>query len=297
MTERITLTTDAAAMFLSWLETDDQALLRKLMDHPGYMAVADHSRTWGSEVTSSAIIDAVAGRPSLMYGLGSVRENASAVAGAIAHVESHRNGIVDLVYNSLARLFPEDLAYPVGLHCIVGYDWGIGLHGSVAINLNSRLYLDDLREIGYMLIHEATHVAYERAHGPMGPGEMREPGGLCRLVYTLVQNEGLAVYSALRARVEGNCLENKDYRFLLDPASLAEKTATLKALLRELTDEYPGDEAVGSIFDRLSRDRLSYVVGCSAFMNLEKQGGLAVVREAALWTPERFVTAAVLVLP
>ena len=204
MTAKIALTTDAASMFLSWLEHPEEGLLGRLLEHPGYRAVQ----------------------------------------GAIDYVERNRSGIIDLVAGSLARLFAKDVAFPVGMHCVVGYDWGIGLHGKAAVNLGSRLYLDDLREIGYMLVHESTHVAYERAHGPMNPQGLEQPGGLRHLVHTLVQNEGLAVY--------------------------------------------PGEEAAGRIFDRLSRERLSYVVGCSAFVNLERKGGLALVREAALWTPEEW---------
>ena len=127
-----------------------------------------------------------------MYGLGGVRDNASRIREAAHYVEASRNRITDLLATSVTRIFPADLVFPVGLHCIVGYDWGIGLAGRVAINLNSNLYLDNLREIDYMLIHEATHVAHERAHGPMGPEVLGSPGGLRRLVCSLVQNEGLA---------------------------------------------------------------------------------------------------------
>ncbi len=112
----------------------------------------------------------------------------------------------------------------------------------------------------------------------------------CRFhVHTLVQNEGLAVYSPLQPRVQGKCLENQDYRFLLDPSALRKKTADLRSLLSRLPEEHPGDDAAGLIFDQLSGNRLSYVVGCSAFVHLEKMGGLPMVRQAALWRPEEFV--------
>jgi hypothetical protein len=287
--EMIALTTDAAATFLSWLDTRDSGLLQKALEHPGYRAVEEHSRTWGTAITAAHVIAALEGRPSPMYGLKDVGENVDAIRGAALYVEANRDAITGLVRTSLNRLFSPELAYPVGLHCIVGYDWGIGLGGNVAVNLNSRLYLDDLREIGYMLIHEAAHVAYERFHGPMSPVGLERAGGLRHLAATLVQNEGLAVYSALHARTEGGCLGNQDYRFLLNPIALSGKTAALCELLAGIPAEYPGEEAAGRVFNSLSRDRLSYVVGCSAFANLEKEGGLGLVQEAALWTPEEFV--------
>lgn len=288
MTARITLTTDSASSFLTWLDSADDHLLVGLMDHQGYRAVIEHSVTWNREISADDIAEAVKGHPSPMYGLAAVREHAEAIRSAIGYVEGNRGRIVAMVGHSLERVFASELAYPVELHCIVGYDWGIGLGGRVAINLNSRLYLDDHREIDYMLLHEATHVAYERAHGPMSPKEMKQPGGLRRLVQALVQNEGLAVYLPLQPRIQGKCLENQDYRFLFDPSALRKKTADLKALMHGLPENYPGDDAVGQTFDRLSGERLSYVVGCSAFVHLERVGGLPLVQQAALWHPEEF---------
>lgn len=269
VTTRTTLTTDGASMFLAWLETGDERTLERLMEHPGYRAVAEHSSTWSSTIGVAEVKDALAGRPSPMYGLNEVKANTEAIRAAIGYIEESRGAIIALVEDSLSRLFPPDLAYPVELHCIVGYDWGIGLSGRVTVNLNSRLYLDNHREIGYMLVHEAAHVAYERAHGAMSPGWMHQPGGFRRLVHTLIQNEGLAVYSPLQARIEGDCLENQDYRFLMDPSALREKTYALKDLLLGLPQDYPGDDAAGVVLDRLSKERLSYVVGCSGFQYLE----------------------------
>lgn len=297
MNAKIAIETGGAAMFLSWLESGDEGLLAAVMRHPGYLVVAQHSHTWSSPITLQNVRDAVAGHSSPVYGLARVRENVSAIREAIGYVQANREDIVNLVNSSLLRLFAPEFAYPVEMHCIVGYDWGIGLNGRVAINLNSRLYLDDHREIGYMLVHEATHVAYERVHGPMSPEWMRQPGGLRRLACTLVQNEGLAVYSPLKARIEGKCLDNRDYRLLLDPAELQESTRALRSLLAGLPDEYPGEDAVGQVFHRLSGERLSYVGGCSAFVELEKQGGLPLVREAIRWDPEAFVARAITSLP
>ncbi len=288
MVPDITLTTDAVFGFLSWLESGDEEALAKLLKHPGYRAVIEHSRAWGSEVTVKGVEDAVAGLPSPMYGLKGVRDNVSAIRRAAQFVDANSESVVASVKESLGRIFSPELSYPVGLHCIVGYDWGIGRQGKVAVNLNSRLYLDDFREIGYFLIHEAAHVAYERAHRPMGPEVLERDGGLRDLVYMLVQNEGLAVYSALHARAAGSCLDNQDYRFLLDPAALASKSASLGELIAGLPVGISSGDEIGKTLDRLSGERLSYVVGCAAFVELERRGGLEFVRGAALWDPDKF---------
>ena len=288
MTRQITLTTEAASRFLSWLDDPHEDPLGLLLDHPGYRAVVRHSGTWGRAITARDVALAAFDLPSPMYGLSAVRENAAAIRGAIEYVESNRTAILSLVEECLAQLFSEDVAYPLGLHCVVGYDWGIGLDGNVAVNLNSRLYLEDLREVGFMMVHEATHVAYERIHGPMGPSGIKDPGGFRHLVYTLIHNEGLAVYSALSARSSADCLGNRDYRLLLDPAARDRIEGELRRILGELGSSYPGDTKAEEILDLLSSQRLSYVAGCSAFMRLEAEGGLELVRQAIQWTPEEF---------
>lgn len=287
---QVPITTDAATAFLTWLESasDDEGLLGTLMGHPGYRTVAAHSAVFGdSPVTREDFLLARSGKPSRLYGMSRVRENIPAIRRAITYVEERRSGIRDLVDASLRRVFSVDEIYPLEIHCVVGYDMGVGLQGSVAINLNTPLYLNDPCEIGYMLVHEATHVAYERVHGPSSVHGLERPGAFRRLVLMLLQNEGLAVYTPLRARIAANCLDNPDYRFLLDPDTLSQKTEALRDLITGLGDDYPGDKA-DAILSRLSRERLSYVVGCAAFVKLEEEGGDALVREAARWTPERF---------
>lgn len=38
VTRQVTLTTDGASVFLSWLEAGDEKTLERLMEHPGYRA-------------------------------------------------------------------------------------------------------------------------------------------------------------------------------------------------------------------------------------------------------------------
>ena len=286
----LTLTTDAAKGFLDWMRHPEQVGLDQLLRHPGYQAVLRHSQTLSfATVRAEDFWQAVNGQPSNLYGLRDVRDNACDIERLAAYVERHHTRLVRLVAGTLQQLFVTTCWQNTGLHCIVGYDVGIGLQGQVAINLNSEKYLADPKEIDFFLIHEATHVAYERLHGPMYLDWLTQPGGLRKLVYTLVQNEGLAVYAALAPRRQAGQLAEKDYLPLQQPALLAEKIKSLSEVLQMLQADQPTEAVVGEVLNRLSDERLSYVVGCYLFQEIEKRGGMAAVREAVKLPAQEFI--------
>jgi hypothetical protein len=189
----------------------------------------------------------------------------------------------------LAAVFTPVKWNDIGLHCIVGYDIGIGLGGRVAVNLNAAKYLDNPRELVYFLAHEAAHVAYERIHGRFGLGDLAAPGALKRIACLLIHTEGVSVYVPLATRLREGQVADRDYQALLDPVALGGKIQALRDLCAGLTDEYPGDAAAGTVFERLSGERLSYVVGCEVLRRIEARNGNAGVRAALLMDPVDFV--------
>lgn len=286
----LTLTTDAAKGFLDWMRTPTPAGLDQLLKHPGYQAVLRHSQTLSfAAVRAEDFWQATNGQPSNLYGLRDVRDHACDIERLAAYVERNHTRLIRLVAGALQQLFVTTCWQNTGLHCIVGYDMGIGLQGQVAINLNSQKYLADPKEIDFFLIHEATHVAYERLHGPMQLDWITQPGGLRKLVYTLVQNEGLAVYAALAPRRQAGQLAERDYAPLQQPALLAEKIKSLSEILKMLQTDRPSEAEVEEILNRLSDERLSYVVGCHLFQEIEKHGGMAAVREAVKMPAQKFI--------
>lgn len=286
----LTLTTDAARGFLDWMRHPEPAGLNLLLRHPGYQAVLEHSRALSfSPVREEDFGQALNGQPSNLYGLRNVQDNACDIERLVAYVERNRTRLVRLVAGALQRIFPTTCWQNTELHCIVGYDIGIGLQGRVAINLNSPKYLSDAKEIDFFLIHEATHVAYERLHGPMRLDWMTQLGGLRKLVCTLVQNEGLAVYSALAPREQAGQLAERDYLPLQQPTMLAGKIQSLWEVMQLLQSEVPSEAQVEEVLNRLSDERLSYVVGCYMFQEIERRGGLPAVRVASQLPAQEFV--------
>ncbi len=286
----LTLTTDAARGFLDWMRHPTEDGLSRLRQHPGYRAVARHSQTLSfAEVRAEDFWAALNEQPSNLYGLRRVREHACDIERLAAYAERNRTRLLRLVAGTLLQLLPITSWQNTGLHCIVGYDTGIGLQGQVAINLNSPKYLDDAQEIDFFLIHEAVHVAYERLHGPMHLEWFAQPGGLRKLVQTLIQNEGLAVYAALSPRRQAGHLQERDYLPLNQPAKLREKVKSLLELLQLLETDRPTEAQVEEVLGRLSDERLSYVVGCYLFQQIEQRNGLEAVREACLLPADEFI--------
>jgi hypothetical protein len=285
----LTLTTDAARSFLDLLRRPEQPALEQLLKHPGYQAVMRHSQTLSfAPVEVDDFRRAIDGLPSNFYGLRKVRENTCDIERLAAYVERNRTRLIRLVAGTLQQILPVASWQNTGMHCIVGYDTGIGLQGQVAINLNSPKYLADSREIDFFLIHEAAHVAYERLHGRLLLSWMFQPGGLRKLVYSLVQTEGLAVYAALAPRRQAGQLEERDYLALQDPATLSAKIRSLAELLQMLQVDRPTETEAAEILSRLSDERLSYVVGCYLFQEIERRGGMTAVRQASQMSAKEF---------
>lgn len=286
----LSLTTDAVALFLDWYATRDEGQLERVLAHPGYLTVRAHSERFGQTLMTAADFTAAAeGRPSPLYGLRGLAERTAAVRELADWIAARRAPIVTAVAAMLAPVFRPAEWAEIGLHCIVGYDMGVGLDGNVAINLNLQKYLDDPRELPYWLAHEAAHAAYERIHGQFHLRDLREPGGLRRVVCMLIHTEGFSVYTPLAARLRDGQLADRDYQALLTPDVLAAKTADLRDLVAGLQHPYPGDDALGKIFDRLSGQRLSYVVGCAIIRSIAERDGEAGVRRALTMAPGDFV--------
>ena len=293
----LTLTTNAARRFLAWRRAPAEAELADLMRHPGYQAVLRHSERLALKpLTAEDFRNAAAGRPN---GLGGVRDldmRESAIFDLLAEIEARREDLLTLVEECLAPVFTPAERADTGIHCIIGYDMGIGLNGHVAMNMNTPQYLSNHAEVGYWMAHEAAHVAYERVHGPFDLRRLREPGELKRIVATIVQTEGMSVYVPLAARRRDGQLGDRDYQALFDPPALAAKVMALRELVAALGDEYPGEAAAEAVFDRLSRERLAYVVGCEIFRRIAEAAGPDGVRAALVADPQEFLASGLAML-
>ena len=67
----------------------------------------------------------------------------------------------------MSIIFPYSKFKNIIFYPSVGYDIGIGMKNIVCINFNSNIFFVNFKEIISLLIHETTHVVYERYNEPV----------------------------------------------------------------------------------------------------------------------------------
>ena len=136
----------------------------ELLSHPAYQTVLEHATLFGGGFCAADIDSALAGRSSPFPGLGSIGTRYEQVLSLAGEIERCGDIWVADAEREIRDLLPAETLDDIVVYPIVGYDIGIGLNGRVAMNLNQRKYLEEPNEFLYYMIHEATHVVFERHH-------------------------------------------------------------------------------------------------------------------------------------
>lgn len=169
----------------------------------------------------------------------------------------------------------------ITIYPILGYDMGIGLDGSVCMNLNCPTYLSEPLEFLFYAIHECAHVLYECRHPIPTLADINTPAEWRSYFNLWTQNEGFAVYAPLRLREKLGHLNERDYRVLFDGPALEFQRLEYLSALGRLLDETPLErEAYLEICfgDR----RLTYRLGCELLRRIDHAKDLAAVQQAFL---------------
>lgn len=265
-----------AQQFLAYL--DRKIPLGQVLDHPAYKTVFRHAQMFGGGLTPQDVENALTGKPSPFYGLAALSDNLPRIMALLKfHLECQAEWCAT-IEAELRYLFPGE-SLNITVYPILGYDMGIGLHGSVCMNLNCAAYLDAPMEFLFYAIHECTHVIYERRH------HIPALTIVCTAVqwrsyFNLwTQNEGFAVYAPLRLREKLGGLGERDYQVLFDASQLdIHRQAYWHALERLLVEQLlPKDEYLEICFGEM---RLTYRIGCELLRRIERSFGLEAVQEA-----------------
>ena len=275
-----------AEQFLSYLAGDIP--LAQVLTHPAYQTVWQHARQFGTRLTAQNVVAALAGQPSSFYGLNAVSANLPRIQALLATLRAQATAWSITAAAELHALWPEaDLDFPI--YPIIGYDMGIGLQGAVCMNCNCPAYLDDPSEMLYYLIHEATHVLYERAHEIPPLAAVNAPAEWRAYFNLWFHNEGYAVYTPLRLRTQQGALQERDYRVLNASTQMAAQQATYWRTVARLASSTPlaREEYLELCFGPA---RLTYRLGCELLRRLEQSAGLAAVQEA-FWLPAEMFSA------
>jgi hypothetical protein len=276
-----------AELFLSFLS--EESSLNQIFEHPAYQIIRQHAQKYSHGLEPGDISLALADEPSSFYGLEDLMQNLPQIKKLLAKIRTNATDWLDLAQNSLCRIFPEEATSNIVIYPIIGYDMGIGLKDAVCMNLNWRPYLNQPEEFLYYLIHECTHVIYERYHEVPAIRDINSPEGWLSFFKLMVQNEGYAVYMPLSLRLERGHMEDRDYQVLYDSRQLDTHRRAFWNVIGKLTDDPPDDlnEILETIF---GPQRLAYRIGCDIIRNIEAVDGITGVKNAFYMDGDTFIT-------
>jgi len=276
---------DAARIFLDYL--DGKVAAGDVIRHPAYAAVKSHAGRFGDGMDETDIEAARAGQSSRFPGLKGLDANLPRILLLMESIESSTAGWSATIETELGDLLPGEDLDSIVIYPVIGYDWGIGHDGVVAMNLNSAHYLENHEEFLYWAIHESFHVVYER-YWPMPPiRAVSTPEQWLTLFHLALQNEGYATYAPLALRQRRRALNGRDYRVVQDPDLLG---AAIKDFLHN--EAAIRQHALSSREELLDvcfgSRRLAYTVGCELVRRVEHASGREAVRAGALQNCDDF---------
>jgi len=183
----------AHTLFQEYLQ--GQARAADLLAHPAYQVIQAHAAQFDGGLSAGDVDAALAGRPSPFYGLRSLEQNLAQIARLVETLRQREAEWLDLARAALLRFLPGEDLSSITIYPLIGYDMGIGLRETVCMNLNHLPYLRQPEEFLFYLIHECTHVIYERGHEVAKLEAVQSPREWQDYFALFLQNEGFAVYA------------------------------------------------------------------------------------------------------
>lgn len=184
--------------------------------------------------------------------------------------------------NVVLGYLPEEHIFKTTVHLIIGYD-NIVYGEDVALNLNSKQFHYDNREVIYYLIHELAHAGYFRYHPMPKLAKINATADLLDTVKLLTQLEGMGVISPLKLRLkEGGLLDN-DYKVLLDHDERNRRVRDYFKILTNLETKQSQEssEHILQVLEQMSgrSARLWYITGCHMAQRIEQEQGTTKLRD------------------
>lgn len=262
--------------------------LDKALNHPAYITILTHARKFGNPFTQQDIEEALSGEPSPFYGVTRLKENQGRIYQLKTHIQEHCTEWVDICAREIHRVLPEFDLCGIKVYPVLGYDMGIGLGESICMNLNVEAYLRNPLEFLYYMIHEIVHILYERCHTIPSVQDINGNDQWRKYYALWVQNEGFAVYVPLHIRMNNQHMNERDYRLLLDKASLFPILNKFKEtrMLLQSNRYFSYDEYMEMTF---GNQRVTYRAGCEIIRRIEQKYGIDAVREAFHMKGEPFL--------
>lgn len=297
----------AAELFCGYLSrSGGLSAAADLLEHPAYQAVRKHAEAcYGVRLCGQHVVDGLGGEASPFFGLRRVRDNLPRILEVLEVIRKRADSWLEDAAASLNVVAPGVDLSAITVYPIVGYDAGIGIEGSVCLNLNWGVYLDRPEELLYMMIHEATHVLYGRRQPLFELSNIDTYPKWLSLFRRMTQDEGFAVYAPLALRMRRGATGDesspilRDYQVLLSPGRMAWHLERFRDVARWLASglDCPGDAPMSAdaapdreecMLALFGPHRLTYRTGCELVRRIEQAEGGGAVAAAFNLNPEQF---------
>ncbi len=261
------------------------ASFETLMQHRAYHTVLKHGKHYSNGTSSKRIKRALTEKESPFYGFKHMdihRELILSTDPLIQFIEKHQELWLDQLAKIYGDIVSQDALNTITICPIGGYDIGIGFNDVVCFNIFHKCYIDNPMELWYMMIHEVSHVIYEKLHKIPKLATIERKNAWLDYFKLFLQNEGYAVYFPLTLRGTapqsvGDYPTIEDYGVLSDNAEMKK---CINGFLIAIGEIEVGTLEKEACIERLfGENRFTYRIGCELIKRILQAYGPAAVKD------------------
>ena len=287
MTLQVTIDPSFLEKILTYFQKPTNDQFAELLNHPAAQRVHAHATAWQN--TNSDL-------PTFWKEIFDTEQNKSPeylshLQGALDYLDVNQQTL-DTAFNEIQNYLPASLELESHLYLMLGYDIGIVSQGDALLNLGHPLFQQDLRELIFFAMHEVHHAGFTHLHPMFTFDGLQTLDDLGEAIQYSTQLEGLAVYSALKRRLNEQVLTHEDYAVLLNPTECEKRVQRFFDIYNNLitTPNRPLQPRDFELFDIMSRphQRLWYITGAHMAREIELHLGRDILLQTVTAGPESF---------
>ena len=288
---QITFDYTGAELVIDYFLNDKKENIVKIINHPGYLHVFEHSKKYSSSPLSQELLESSLLGQSKAFNYTGIEERLDTLRKIINYLKANEQLMKEEYGKLPLKYLPDDYQQKVDVFFIVGGYNGIAMDGKVAINIDWQQFRNDKQEISLYLSHELFHIGFEQYQTAPDVFSIKTVNDLKDLVMYFTMNEGMATLVPYQYRTFINALKDYDYMVLTDSTLLVQKLQQFNVLMQELisnNDKESTNKLFNNTLGQCSGDRLFYIVGCYMGSKIERKYSRKTLIELIKKSPEEF---------
>jgi len=268
--------------------------LAALEGTPALRTMSAHAALFGNRFGLDEIADAIQHGNERVYGFAGFAANRDRIQELSIGLKASQHEWLPEVEHHAGFLFPQARLDMITVCPVVGYDIGIGTKGVVCVNLNTGIFLENVRELVSLVIHETAHAAFEQASGPLlGIAGLGSNRAMRAFLDYYIQYEGYGLFAPAEYRSrhrlpDAGTPPQEDYRVAEDVVLARSLVREYQALVSDL--ECPEGLPLETFFQRgFGPSRLPHRLGYAIVDAVNRANSLRMVQAAVSLECTEFV--------